>query len=203
MKCEFPSTQPKCELEQWRAGSSPVLNIAVWELSETCQADGPTLKRMKALKYLGVFNFPYSFLVLPQLWMFLWWFRPCVCTVCNHIFMLGCSVHLCGIFPSENGVSLCPESHVGAGMKFQWGGKVVNRRAARVWQYWCPLGQHIGWWSSQTSFTNAASSKQWEGSGLRGPKQTWCQQHPGSRLAVVWGRAPHSQHTLQGNLWGC
>lgn len=129
IKREFPSSQMKCELEQWRVGSSPVLNIAVWELSETCQAVGPTLKEKKGLKYLRVPQFASFISCPPTIWRSMWPVRPCLCAVDRQFFMLWCSLHLQGIFPSETGASLCPESCIDAGMKFQGGGKKVSRKS--------------------------------------------------------------------------
>lgn len=95
IKCEFPSSQMKCELEQWRAGFSPVLNIAVWEVCETCQAVGPTLKENKGLKYLGFSSLPHSFHVFPEFWRSLCTVRPWLCAVYSHFF------HITGLWISS------------------------------------------------------------------------------------------------------
>lgn len=85
--------------------------------------------------------------------------------------MLRFSVRLQDVFSSARGSSLCPESQSGDQMKFQWGVKAVNRRAARAWQCQCPSGSVLpGHQFKPASYVQPPVSSVRCPSG--GPKQT-------------------------------
>lgn len=195
----------KCELEQWRVGSSPVLNIAVWELSETCQAVGPTLKeRPEILK------------------------SPSVCLIhflSSHSFEGPCDqldpayaqltarFSCCGALYIFRASSLLKQGLLCAlrvALTLEWNFKGVVKkwvgRAARAWRCWSLLGQRVGQWPSQAIFSSIASSEEWQGAGWGGPKPDGVSAASSKLFScsdrdelLTW--AWHTRHALEGSLW--